>query len=251
MRALLFFIAMTIGPSALADPNPSKTPPPQGEVEIAKAQLQTLVKLLDSIRRPIERFNLGGWVVLRKQVDAIAETIDRNHGVGNDETGKAYRDLVTQIESSKDYFPTIQTDDTKEDIRTLQKMSDDLRAQKKMPKTNYGQNTFELFSKIQELIDSLTPMPISPQLREGLINLNPQLKSVFAQNNAQGGDRPKTYDEGKKAVLAIRKLYPLFFEAGVDNQIFTKVSLIQGYVEQYAFIANMAVLQKDEDGAQR
>lgn len=249
VRALLLFIAITLAVTASAE-TPTKAAP-KGEVEIAKDQLKTLITLLDSVRRPIERFNLGGWVVLRRQVDAVIDTIDRNHGVGNDETSEAYKELIFQIETSKDYFQTIETDQTKKDIGAIQATSDQIRAMRKMTGTIFARNTFRMFTKIQNLIDVLKTLPISPQLRQDLMNLDPQMRAVFAQDSAQGGDRPKTYQEGIKAVLAIRRLYPQFIEAGVDNQIFVTVSSIQGFVEQYAFIANMAVQQKDEDGAQR
>ena len=104
-----------------------------------------------------------------------------------------------------------------------------------------------MFTKIQTLIETAKSMPISNRLRDGLTNLNPILAEVFAQEKVQGGDRPLTFDAARKAVLAIRSLYPLLSEAGSDPQVFLTVSSIYGFVEQYAFIANMSPQQRVED----
>lgn len=238
------FLSFDIALAATAD----KSTPPRDEIDMRKDQLKALSTKLDAIRYPIERYNLGGWVVLQEQIKAVIDSIDRNHGVGNDETSEAYKELVFQIESLKDYFQAVETPGTASDILAIQTIKDEIKAVRKMKDTIYARNTLRMFTKIKGLIETLKAFPISAQLQTGLRDLEPQIVAVFSQEKAQGGDRPLTYAEGIKAVVAIRKLYPLLMEAGMDNQIFVTVSRIQGYVEQYAYIANMGIQQRVEDG---
>lgn len=233
-----------------ADTNPPKTPP-QNEVDAAKEQLKYINSLLVTIRRPIERFKLGGWTVLHEDLDAVLQTINRNNGVGNDETGEAYKELVSGVETSKDYFSTIETESTKQAILDLQRIAGEIKVKRKMSSTLFSHNTLRLFTKIHDLIDQLKSLPIQPKLKQALNNIEPQLVAVFAEDKIQGGDSYNTFVQGRTAVTAIRKLYPLFEEASVNEQIFQITSSIQGYVYRYAFIANMSAQQKAEDGEQR
>lgn len=236
---------------SLAAPTPLPASPkeaPKNEAEAAKEQLKVMLVQLDKIKTPIERFNLGGWVVLRGQVEEVIKTIERNNGVGNEETSEAYKDLVSQIESSADYFRIVETDNTKAEIKAFRDLSDQIKAARKMGDAILSRYNLRMYTKIKSLIEQLKTMPINSNLRQGLDSLEPFVQAVFVQDNAQKGDSPLTWEAGQKAASAIRGLNYLFEEAALDSRMFITVSSIRGFVEQYAYRANMAAQQKVESG---
>ena len=223
-----------------------------GEVAIAKAQLNQQIILMTEIEIHVEEPNLPRFRVLKMAAERVLNSVNQD-GLGNDDTLGEYRRLVQMFNYSADWFSKISTQMTFEKINQIIKLNEEIAKARKIKGLPTTKNTATIYSDIKTLLDQLRANPqISDKLKKKIDDLNTPIGMVISRALAMG-DRPLTFEAAIPLYRSITSLYedmnemksgsseslfPILFEIMVLNESFgsfaqvERSSIEQSSVEQ-------------------
>lgn len=192
------------------------------------------------------RIDLARLLIISNSLNAVVQDMRNNVAHNKSEvtfgTLRLLQNLIIQYRFSQIFFgwqepdsnssANIVTNETKESLKQLKILSDDLVTEYGFDDSPYTQITANTFKQMHQLINGLVHMNIDPLLKTALGALVLPFAEAIAA--ATQGDRPKTFEKALPLVLEIRKLYPLFDRIAMTQAGFGQILEIQGLNEFYA-----------------
>lgn len=206
------------------------------EVADAKKQLTRQQTLLNQIAPYVDRIDLARIYVLNAFSQNTLKSIEDN-GLANMKTIKEYQKLIVAYRYSVAFFKDIETELTREAIVEVLKINEAIIAAWGFDDSPYTQITASVYGQMKKLLEQLSTLPISNELKIKISNISPVIGKALAMAEAKGGDRRTVYPHAEKAFLAIESLYPDFNKIAASDSAFRITLEIQGLNEFYAEFA--------------
>lgn len=207
------------------------------EVRKAQAQLDRGLVLLDSLAPVAERVEAARINFIRRKLGSVKTAIETN-GLAHAGTMRSYQDLIVAFKYSNSFLKQMESDSTKEALRELKLLSEEIREDRGFDDTPYTQITASVFSEMYQRVNQLKSLANLPEdLVSELDRLVPELGNVIAL--AKQGDRPRTFDAAIPVSRKITALYSQLDRIQQSNPAFDVVLDLQGLNEFYAEYAQI------------
>ncbi len=207
------------------------------EVDIAKQRLSNQIRLLKTLDPEIERLDKARLIILKKAVIKVQDSISKL-GLSNMQTMRSYQELIVKFRFSSAFFTEISTVRTKDTVKKIIKINEEIRTARGFDDTPYTKITESVYSHMHTLFNQLLDNRSIPnELREKIQGLITPVGKVISE--AKRGDRPNTFEVGIKFYKLVVDVYPDFDGIASSHETFNIVLEIQGLNEFYGEFAQI------------